>query len=143
MTKNNLRQHLSWLLNRGYPDLSSVDALTRPVLNLSVPNPSAPTVQQSNRPVHQETLDEINPTNNTQNGQLQVKRTRDEDIPNDSDLEMARLHLVPSSEMKPRLLSSSRQSRSITPTTPTSRKDRGSGSPLLKKNAVQGPSLVY
>lgn len=146
MTKNNLRQHLSWLLNRGSPDLFSVDALTRSVPNLVVANPSAPTVQQPNRPVHQETLDEITPTNDIQNGQPQVKRTRDEDNPNDDDLEMARLHLAPSSETKPRLFSSSRKSRSITPTTPTARKGRGFGSPLFvdqEKSTVQGPSLVY
>ncbi|CRG84557.1 bloom syndrome protein [Talaromyces islandicus] len=145
MTKNNLQQHLSWLLNRGSPDLSSVDTLTRTVTNLAIPDPSVPAVQQPNRPVRQETLDEINPTSNIQNGQSQVNRSRDEEIPND-DLEMARLQLAPSSETKSRLLSSSRKSRSITPTTPASRKDHGSGSPLFegqKNNAVQAsPSKI-
>lgn len=144
MTKNNLRQHLSWLLNRGLPDFSSVDTLARPDPNLVVSNPSAPTVQQPNRPVPQEPLNEINPVNNIQDGQPQVKPTRDEDFPTD-DPEMARLHLVPSSETKPRLLSSSsRKNRSITPTTPTTRKAYRSSSPQFddqKRNAVKGLSL--
>lgn len=145
MTKNNLRQHLSWLLNRGLPDFSSVDALTRPDPNLVVSNLSAPTVQPPNGIVHQETLNGINPVNDMQDGWPQVNLKRDEDFPTD-DPQMARLHLVPSSETKSRLLSSSRKSRSITPTTPTSLKNGESDSPQfkdLKKNAVQGPSLIY
>lgn len=145
MTKNNLRQHLSWLLNRGLPDFSSVDLLTRSDSNLVVSNPSAPTAQPPNRPVHQETLDDTNITNILQDGRSQVKPQPDEDFRSE-DPEMARLHLQPSSETKPRLLSSSRKPRSITPTTPTtSRKARGLDSPKFEgqqKNAVQGPSLI-
>jgi len=145
MTKNNLRQHLNWLLSRGAPDLSSIDNLTRSNPDLAVSNASAPTTQQQNISVQQRALDTIGTANITQHGQPQVKRKRDEDTPVD-DPEMARLHLVPSSESKPRLLSSDRKGRSITPTTPTRRMADVSTSTKHEeqpKNTVEGLFMFW
>ncbi|KAH8704840.1 hypothetical protein BGW36DRAFT_2436 [Talaromyces proteolyticus] len=127
MTRNNLGQHLSWLLNRGFPDLSSVGTLTRSDPNIVVSNLDGPTVEQQNRQLQE------GPSTSIQNPQLRNDQppqvTHGGEGSLHEDPSMARLNFLPSSESKLRMLSRTNKSSPITPTTPNARRLRGSRSP--------------
>lgn len=99
MTKNNLKPHLRWLIDRGQPELSSVDVLlTRSGAhaNAQPPQQPYPREQLRNTKDEQETID-------TKNEDLELKYDKDGDCLL-QDASMARLNLS-SSASKPRMLS--------------------------------------
>lgn len=127
MTKNNLRQHLRWLVDRGQPDFSSVDVLLTP--------PDVDALDSIARPhtgVHQQdttdgntAVGQVAATKRTGNGELDLT-FRDQGDRILHDAKMAKLNLASSSASKPRMLSLGSDQKSVDrgSMTPTSKVDR-------------------
>ncbi|KUL88828.1 hypothetical protein ZTR_03477 [Talaromyces verruculosus] len=126
MTKNNLKQHLRWLVDRGQPDFAALDVLlTRSdidTVNVQVP---AQPASDAPRPVHTAQLAITTNENTTpileKNEDVELKVDGDGDSVL-QDANMARLNLIPSSASKPRMLSIAAGNRSddARPSTPGS-----------------------
>jgi bloom syndrome protein len=130
MTRSNLNIHLKWLLDQG-PSLYPV--LTPPAWESHVnPNNSysntAPTLSLvASQP------EEFSITNSQSFLQTDIKNDAIDEIELDSDPEMARLMLAPSSASKPRMLSQKKESPGSTQKSPKAR------SPT-KREVTQTPS---
>src|SRR4051794_2590368 len=104
MTKNNLKQHLRWLVDRGQPDFAALDVLlTRSDADTSNVQVSAQPPSDAPRPVHTE---ELTITTN-ENSTAILKNDEDVELKVDGDgdcllqdANMARLNLIPSSASK-------------------------------------------
>jgi bloom syndrome protein len=123
MTKNNLKQHLRWLVDRGQPDFAALDVLTRSDVdtsNVRVPaQPPSDTAHQVYREELVVTTNEIPAAILKKNEDVELKVDGDGDCLL-QDANMARLNLIPSSASKPRMLSraagnKSDDSRPLTP----------------------------
>ncbi|QGA13768.1 hypothetical protein EYB26_001419 [Talaromyces marneffei] len=131
MTKNNLKQHLRWLVDRGQPDFAALDVLlTRSGVDASNVQVSA----QPHSDIPQPTRTEESTITTNANLLAILKGNEDVELKVDSDgdcllqdANMARLNLIPSSVSKPRMLSIAAGNRSddARPLTPGSdaRKD--------------------
>lgn len=156
MTRNNLSQHLSWLVNRGLPDFAAVDALlTRPGAAADTPNHQIPASEPSfstrtellHRPV----------TNSRESSKTSTKQLEDVPLNVDGDGDtlvrdatMARLNIASSSSTKPRMLSLNSGDRSddARPLTPGfhGRKNCGSddsNAPDNTNRAVPGIRFIF
>lgn len=134
MTKNNLQQHLRWLVDRGQPDFAALDVLlTRSdddTVNVQI---SAQPPLAARRPVDTgaptNILNENTSAISTKNEGVELKVDGDGDSLL-QDANMARLNLLSSSASKPRMLSIAAGNRSddARPATPGSdtRKDYAS-----------------
>jgi hypothetical protein len=135
MTKNNLRQHLSWLLSRG-PSIPTSITLTRTASEF--PN----SVNQNNilTFIVNRSPDELNiPENNDDDDAPALGNQVD----NDGDVvftntDMAKLQFNPLSGTKPRMLSCIKSSVSSTPNTPSTRGFKENGT---RNDAAEG--LIY
>ncbi|EED23453.1 RecQ family helicase MusN [Talaromyces stipitatus ATCC 10500] len=139
MTKNNLKQHLRWLVDRGQPDFAALDVLlTRPDVDASNTQIPPQPLLEAPRPIHTEeltiTLDENSIAILKKNEDLGLKVDSDGDCVL-QDATMARLNLASSSASKPRMLSITAGNRSdnARPLTPGSdvRKNSGSDRPKV------------
>lgn len=126
MTKNNLKQHLRWLVDRGQPDFAALDVLlTRSDVDTVNAQVSAQPAPDAPRPVHTEQLTITTNENTTpileKNEDVELKVDGDGDSVL-QDANMARLNLIPSSASKPRMLSIAAGNRSddARPSTPGS-----------------------
>lgn len=145
MTKNNLKQHLRWLVDRGQPDFAALDVLlTRPDVDTVNVQESAQPPLAVSRPVHTEALT-ITANDNTsanleKNEDVELKVNGDGDSLL-RDANMARLNLIPSSASKPRMLSIAAGNRSddARPATPGSdvRKDHTSDNSRIENSTFR------
>lgn len=131
MTKNNLKQHLRWLVDRGQPDFAALDVLlTRSDVDTVNVQVSAQPASNAPRPALTEQLTITANENITpileKNEAVELKVDGDADCLL-QHANMARLNLIPSSASKPRMLSIATGNRSddARPSTPGSdaRKD--------------------
>jgi bloom syndrome protein len=145
MTKNNLRQHLSWLLNRGPPQI--------PALQLSTwsDETTTATTVTSTTATFTISLDaqpnEYLPrTSAPSDHGKSVQRPAEVKVDNDGDIvihdaEMARLQFAPSSTTKPRMLSCTKNGSSSIPSTPIARRvleNGGNKLDTLTRSSVKG-----
>lgn len=135
MTKNNLAQHLRWLLSRGPPQFPSFD--------LPATETSESTNLQANNNTNSVPLDAQAFTQQhdslKREDSASVKIDRDGDVVIE-DADMARLQLPPSST-KPRMLSVLKNSSPSTPGTPGVNRfneDNGKAAEVAQRDSLKG-----
>lgn len=150
MTKNNLKQHLRWLVDRGQPDFAALDVLlTRSDVDTSSIQVSAQPPSDAPRPVHTEeftiSLNETPTAIRKKSEDVELKVDDGDCLLQDAN--MARLNLIPSSASKPRMLSFAAGNRSddARPPTPGSdaRKDYASDNSRIGDTTYRSAPGIY